>query len=115
MKRIAAWIVALAMPVVGLAAESAADKAPAETQATNDTVQTPKTGAAGPGTRSQAPAGGNVGKPGCFGGRRWGKRGPPYGAGYEARRQWQGGGPAVGRAVGRNEGRNGRRGAGCGR
>jgi hypothetical protein len=111
MKRMTAWIVALTMPAIGLAAEPATDAAPSTTQSANDTVQTPNGGFAGPGRRCQAAAAGSTNTPGCFGGGRWGKGGPPYGAGYEARRQWQGNGSGAGRGMGRNGGGA----AGCGR
>lgn len=62
-----------------------------------------------PAKPAQAMAGGCRGNPGFAGGRGCGNGGPPYGAGYEARRQWGGfSGP------GRGMGRNGGRGAGCG-
>jgi len=111
MKRVAAWIFMLALPITGFAAEPALDTAPAGTQATNDARQTSNAGLAVPGRRCQAAARGSTNTPGYPGGRRWGGGAPPYGAGYETRRQWQGGGPGPGRGMGRNGGR----GVGCGR
>lgn len=113
MNRIATWIIALTMPAMALATEPTMETGVPPTQAASGTPAPANAGVAVPDRPCRGIAGASAGTPGCVGGGRRGNGGPPYGAGYEARRQWQGGGP--GRGMGAGMGRNGGRGAGCGR
>jgi hypothetical protein len=111
MNRIVAWIIALFVPVAALAVQPTSATTPTTTQAAAGNGQpAADASVAASGRRCQV-AGGCAGTQGYFGGRGRGNGGPPYGAGYEARRPGQGGGPGSGRGMGRYGGR----GAGCGR